>query len=83
MTSALKLPENPTPEQFKKAEPLILKRILKEYYTDGNIRVVDYRRVSPGKYTGEFKDGKKRFSFTIDNPRDNVNYKAINPNEID
>lgn len=79
---AIKLPENPTKEQFQKAEPLVLREIIKEYYTEGNVRVRDYRRVSPGKYTGEFVDGQKRFSFNIDSSRNNISYKPINRDAI-
>lgn len=79
----IKLPDNPTPEQFKKAEPVLLKAIIEETYTDGIDQIVNYRMVKPGKYQGEFRDGKKRFSFDIDTDKGNIGYKPINPEEID
>lgn len=78
----LKLPDNPTPAQFKKAEPLIVKAIIEETYTDGIDQLVNYRMVKPGKYTGEFRDGKKRFAFDFESGK-GISYKPINPEEID
>ena len=77
----IKLPDNPTPEQFAQAEPLLVKAIIEETYTDG-IDDVDFRRVKPGKYTGEFRDGKKRFMFDFEAGK-GISYKPINPEEID
>lgn len=77
----IKLPENPTPEQFEKAEPLLVKAIIEETYTDG-IDSVNFRRVKPGQYTGEFRDDKKRFRFDFEASK-GISYKPINPEEID
>lgn len=79
----IELPDNPTPEQFKKAEPLLLKAIIEEYYTDGVDRLVEYRMVKPGRYQGEFVDGKKRFSFDVNSGGNSIDYKPINPEAID
>jgi len=35
MAVALKLPENPTPEQFEKLKKPIMKRIIEDFYLDG------------------------------------------------
>ena len=78
----INLPEKPTAEQFEKAEPLLLREILKDYYTEGNIKLADFRRVQPGQYTGEFRDGKKRFSFNINSDREVVTFKPINKSAI-
>ena len=77
----IKLPDNPTPEHFAQAEPLLVKAIIEETYTDG-IDSVDFRRVKPGKYTGEFRDGKKRFMFDFEAGK-GISYRPINPEAID
>ena len=79
------LPDNPTPEQFEQAEPIILQAILEEYYTDGMepINKRDYRRIAPGRYQGEFRDEGRRFSFNVDVDAEVVSYRPINPEEID
>lgn len=77
----MKLPQNPTPEQFKSAEPLIVKEIIEQTYTSG-VDSVDFRRVKPGKYTGEFRDGKKRFKFNFEAGK-GIDYQPINPEDID
>lgn len=79
----IKLPENVTPEQFKQAEPLVIRGIIEEFYTDGIDELVDYRMVKPGSYTGEFRDGKKRFRFEFDADKERITYDPINPEEID
>lgn len=65
----MQLPTDITPEQFEKAEPLIVAALLEEYYTAGiaPLRPQDFRRVKPGQYTGEFRsqDGRSRFTFEI------------------
>ena len=78
----IKLPDNPTPEQFKKAEPLVIKQIIESVYTDGIDQLVNYRQVKPGKYTGEFRDGEKRFSFDFEEGK-GITYGSINPEAID
>lgn len=76
---AIALPDNPTPEQFKKAEPILLKSIIESVYTDG-IDDINYRMVKPGHYEGEFKDEDRRFKFVLQD--DSINYKPINPDAI-
>ena len=81
MYPMINLPNNPTPEQFAKAEPVLVKQIIEGTYTSG-VDSVDFRRVKPGKYTGEFRDGKKRFMFSFE-AGSGISYKPINPEEID
>jgi|GEM_PF-4285646 len=82
---AVKLPKTVTPEQFKRAEPIVLQAIIEEYYTDGirNLRTRDYRAIAPGRYTGEFRDKddpKRRFTFELDGK--SIKYKPVDPNAI-
>lgn len=75
----MQLPTDITPEQFDKAEPIVLAGLIEEFYTSGiaPLRPQDYRRVKPGEYQGEFrgKDGRSRFTFEIDSK--GIFYKPI------
>lgn len=79
---AIKLPDNLTAEQFARLEPKLIEAILEQYYIDGITQISNYRLIRPGSYQGEFRDGKKRFSFNINGDRDTVTYKPINKEEI-
>jgi hypothetical protein len=72
----INLPDQITPEQFAKAEPLVLTLILQDPesgYGDGIVPLTEddfknkrVRRIKPGEYVGEFRDKRdprKRFSF--------------------
>lgn len=79
--SGFSLPTNPTPEQFKKAEPIMLQMIIEENYDTSAFQarengefeggIIDpldmkkVRQIRPGEYTGEFTDGDQRFRFTL------------------
>lgn len=85
----MNLPETTTPEQFKKAEPILLTSILEsdEAYSEGIMPLTpqDYRTVKPGHYEGQFCDKRRpkiRFSFVItvdDDGETKVTYSPINP----
>jgi hypothetical protein len=88
----LKLPENPTPEQFEKAEPLVVQAILEEYF--GKIKPLkraegsdpgdgEFVRVRPGQYKGIFlpPKGATRFAFEIGDK--DVVYMPLNPETLE
>lgn len=90
---ALNLPPNPTPEQFDKAEPLLVQNILEQYYRDGikplkrvdaNPKAGEFMRVAPGQYKGIFidRDGQMQFAFEFNNATDDINYSPLNPEAI-
>ena len=73
------LPDNPTPEQLKRAEPLLVKMILEDSeraYSDGiqpltrvesDPKTGEFVRTAPGEYEGIFVDidGSPSFKFKI------------------
>lgn len=77
----IKLPDNVTPEQFAKAEPLLLTLILHDPenpdsgygnpivpLTEQDFQTKRVRAVKPGEYVGEFRDKedpRRRFSFKL------------------
>ncbi len=92
MVQALNLPENPTPEQYEQAEPIIVQAIIEQYYRDGiqpltrvegNPQQNQYQRVAPGEFKGVFSsaDGRTQFAFEIDSS--DINYSPLNPETIE
>ncbi|MEM7773858.1 MAG: hypothetical protein AAF327_25555 [Cyanobacteria bacterium P01_A01_bin.37] len=88
---SLKLPPDPTPEQFEQAEPLIVKYIIESQYLDGILPLTkadgdpqenQYTVTAPGAYAGQFtdSDGAARFEFEFDD--EGVSYSPINPEAI-
>lgn len=91
---AIALSDDITPEEFAKAEPLVLKMILQDPQsgyrygivplTEADFKANRVRRVKPGEYVGEFrdkKDPKKRFAFHlfVENDQPMCTYSPINP----
>lgn len=92
MAQPMTLPENPTAEQFNKAEPIIVQAIIEEYYRDGITPLTrvegdpntnEFQRTAPGEYKGVFSsaDGKTQFAFEIN--KSDINYSPLNPETID
>lgn len=94
MPADINLPDKVTPEQFAKAEPLVLTLILQDEdsgFREGIIPLTEddfkqnrVRSVKPGEYVGEFrskKDPKKRFSFKLswEEGKPYILYSPINP----
>lgn len=88
---AIKLPDNPTPEQFEQAEPVLVRGILEESYgrikplkrVDGEPKANEFQRIAPGEYKGIFMppQGATQFAFEIGNS--GVSYLPLNPETID
>lgn len=91
MATALKLPPNPTPEQFQQAEPLVVQFVIEQSYVDGIQKLTradgepaqnQYRVDGPGRYSGIFTDidGVAQFEFEFTD--DGISYTPLNPDEI-
>ena len=91
MVTALKLPPNPTAEQFGQAEPLVVQYIVESQYIDGIMPLQraeadpqdnQYVMDGPGQYSGIFTDidGDLKFRFNFGD--DGVSYEPLNPEAI-
>jgi hypothetical protein len=90
-----KLPDDPTPEQFAKAEPIMLQQIIEENFDtaafearqngqyQGNI--IDpldmnrVRRVAPGRYVGEFTDNNGSDRYRFELDDKGITFSPIRP----
>lgn len=94
MSPTVALPDKITPEQFAKAEPLVLTLILQDPdsgygdsvqpLTEDDFKSKRVRRVKPGEYVGEFRDKldpRKRFSFklSVSSNSPTLVFSPINP----
>lgn len=67
----IKLPDNPTPTQFKKAEPILLKSIIETFFIEGvkPLKEGEYNADATGSYKGSFRSKltNKQFKFELNN----------------
>ncbi len=77
----MKLPENPTPEQFKKIAPLLLKEMLTsgQYGYPNEIDDVTYA-LQDGAIVGQFTSGNETYEYSFKNGRRSYGLPNPTPN---